>query len=66
MALEEQGQAQELKGKAGVVNFFTIGSSRSRFPGRIFYFFILDTCEDIHEESWNIFRTLVTKQMAID
>jgi hypothetical protein len=45
---------------------YRMGKFRSRFPGRIFYYFLLDTCEDIHERSWAVFRDLITKQMTLD
>ncbi|GGB24304.1 tetratricopeptide repeat protein [Puia dinghuensis] len=57
MSLEDQGE--EMKGEPGKVNFYTPSIIRTRFPGRIFYLFLLDTCEDIHEVSWNTFKEVV-------
>ena len=64
MALEEH--AEDLKGEPGKLQFYSVGLTRNRFSGRLFYFFLLDTCEDIHEKSWNVFRELLTKQMVIE
>ena len=63
LALEEQ--PQEIKGDPGKVAFYRMGMTRTRFPGRIFYLLILDTCEDIHEGSWNAFQQFVAN-MRLD
>jgi hypothetical protein len=64
--LEQQEQTEELKGKPGELQFMKMNFVRNRFPGRIFYFFILDTCEDIYKVSWNTFRAMMAKQMVLD
>lgn len=64
LALENQ--VEDLKGKAGGVQYYLLQPVRNRFPGKIFYFFVLDTCEDIHAASWDVFRNLVTHQMIIE
>jgi hypothetical protein len=66
LALEQQEQTEELKGKPGELQFMKMNFVRNRFPGRIFYFFILDTCEDIYQVSWNTFRAMMAKQMVLD
>ncbi|HTR30596.1 MAG TPA: hypothetical protein VMH27_15090 [Puia sp.] len=66
LALEEDQLPVKLKEEAGKLNFFTMGVMRTRFPDRIFYFFLLDSCEDIREESWNGFQQFLTRQVVLD
>lgn len=40
------------------MEFLRMGMTRTRFPEKIFYLFVPDTCEDIHEGSWNTFRQI--------
>jgi hypothetical protein len=63
--LSLEDQASELGGEPGKMNFYTQGIIRMRMPGKIFYFFILDTCNDIHQESWDTFQRLI-KGMKLD
>ena len=63
LALEDQ--AEEIKSESGKLEFHTLNIIRTRFPDRIFYLLILDTCEDIYEQSWNTFRGFV-KNMRLD
>ena len=65
LALEDEDETEELKGEPGKLSFYGVDLTRTRFTGRIFYFLILDTCEDIHEESWTTFRRLI-KEMKLD
>ena len=39
---------------------------RNRFQGRLFYFFLLDTCEDIHTASWKTFMELLKDELVIE
>lgn len=57
LALEDQTRA--FKGEAGKIQFYTLNQTRTRLPGRIFYIWVLDTCEDIHEGSWATFQQLM-------
>lgn len=53
-------------GEAGKNNYYSSPESNDRFKGRIFYSFMLDTCEDIHEESLAIFKNLFEKLTVIE
>jgi tetratricopeptide (TPR) repeat protein len=66
LALENDEVPVDINSEPGKLNFFTLGAIRSRFPERIFYFFVLDTCEDIREESWKSFEQLITHQLVLD
>ena len=54
------------KGGNGEMNVYSPGQQRKRFPGRIFYVLLLDTCADIHDPSFDIFRRLVRDQLVIE
>jgi hypothetical protein len=53
-------------GKADQLNYYTAQDSQNRFKGRIFYLIMLDTCEDIHDQSLAIFKTLFSNQIIIE
>jgi len=53
-------------GDKGKVNYYRAGNSYNRFKGKIFYLIMLDTCEDIFEQSSSIFKTLFDDQMIIE
>jgi tetratricopeptide (TPR) repeat protein len=53
-------------GTSGKVNFYMPVAQRTRFPGRIFYMFMLDTCEDIHDASYAVFSKLIQDQLVIE
>jgi hypothetical protein len=48
------------------IKYYEASSSKNRFKGKIFYAILLDTCEDIHEQSLRIFKTLFNDQMVIE
>lgn len=50
----------------GEVHYYSLNGSRDRFKGRIFYAFMLDTCEDINKESFAVFKTLFEEQIIIE
>ncbi|MDD4969725.1 MAG: hypothetical protein PHT07_09900 [Paludibacter sp.] len=52
--------------ETGKVNFFTATGGKTRFKGRIFYTILLDTCEDIHDQSFEIFKTFFENQLVIE
>jgi len=54
------------KGTTDKVNFYTASDSKNRFKGNIFYVIMLDSCEDINEQSFTIFKTLFEKQIIIE
>ena len=54
--LDLEEDAGDVKGEPGKIEFLKLGMTRTRFPDRIFYLFVLDTCEDIHEGSWSAFQ----------
>lgn len=51
---------------AGQLTYFTAGQSKRRFDGKIFYAFLLDSCEDIHEQSLEVFRSFMEKQLFVE
>jgi len=53
-------------GQAGKVNYYMPAAQRTRFQGKIFYILLLDTCEDIHETSYAVFRKLIQEQLVIE
>ncbi|MFA6260952.1 MAG: hypothetical protein WC760_05760 [Bacteroidia bacterium] len=53
-------------GEPGQVAYYRASTSKDRFKGRIFYIFMLDTSEDIDEESLAIFNTLINEQIIIE
>jgi hypothetical protein len=57
MAVEEQ--PEEIGGEPGKLEILRLNVVHNRFPGRVFYLFLLDTCEEIHEESWKTFQRLI-------
>jgi len=61
-----ENHASEIRGTPGRLEFYTLGAVRSRFPGRIFYFFVLDTCGDIYKRSWDDFSRLITNVLILD
>ena len=48
------------------VKFYTAADSKDRFKGKIFYAIMLDSCEDIHEQSLSVFKTLFENQIIIE
>lgn len=54
------------KGNAGEVTYYTASDSKDRFKGKIFYAIMLDSCEDINEQSLAIFKTLFNNQIIIE
>jgi hypothetical protein len=54
------------EGNTQEVMYYTASDSKDRFKGKIFYVLMLDSCEDIHEQSLTIFRTLFDSQIIIE
>lgn len=54
------------KGNAGKVTYYRASDSQDRFEGKIFYAILLDSCEDIHDQSFSIFKSLFDNQMIIE
>jgi len=52
--------------KKDEVSYFTILGSKNRFHGKILYAIMLDSCEDIHDDSLAAFKELFEKQMLIE
>ena len=50
----------------GKTNYVKPVSQKGRFRGRIFYVLILDTCEEIHQESLEVFKKTFGQQLTID
>jgi tetratricopeptide (TPR) repeat protein len=64
MALENY--AEELSTSPGETSVLHPTATKTRFKGEIFYCFVLDTCEDIHDKTWEIFKQLITQQTIIE
>ncbi|HSD06245.1 hypothetical protein [Flavobacterium sp.] len=54
------------KGIPGQVNYYRATDSQDRFKGKMFYLIMLDSCEDIHEQSLAVFKTLFNSQIIIE
>jgi hypothetical protein len=50
----------------GQVKYYLASSIKDRFKGKIFYAILLDTCEDIHDQSLAIFKTFFNEQLIIE
>lgn len=53
-------------GDSGKVNYYRATNSKGRFKGKIFYAFLLDTCEDIHEQSLAVFKAFIEEQVVLE
>ena len=53
-------------GKSGQTTFYTTPDYKSRFKGKIFYAILLDSCENIHDQSLAIFKALFENQIIIE
>jgi hypothetical protein len=53
------------KGKKELT-YYTPHDSKNRFKGKIFYGIMLDSCEDIHEESLTVFKQIFENQIVIE
>lgn len=54
------------KVNADEVTYYTASDSKDRFQGKIFYTIMLDSCEDIHDQSFSIFKSLFDNQIIIE
>lgn len=54
------------KGNSDQVTYYTASNSKDRFKGKIFYAIMLDSCEDINEQSLTIFKRLFNNQIIIE
>ncbi|WEK21059.1 MAG: hypothetical protein P0Y49_07890 [Candidatus Pedobacter colombiensis] len=63
--LLEQPTILQTKGN-GQLTYFKANQSKNRFAGKIFYTFLLDSCEDIHEQSLVTFKSFIEKQLFIE
>ncbi len=54
------------KGNSTEVTYYRPTESQDRFEGKIFYAIMLDSCEDINEQSLAIFKTLFNSQLIIE
>ena len=48
------------------INYYRASDSKDRFKGKIFYLIMLDTCEDIYQQSFSIFKSLFENQIIIE
>jgi len=54
------------QGNSDQVTYYTASNSKDRFRGKIFYAIMLDSCEDINEQSLLIFKQLFNSQIIIE
>jgi hypothetical protein len=54
------------KSQSGKMAFYRPGPVQARFPGRIFYVILLDSCEDIFEKSSTLFKEMFEKNIRIE
>ena len=52
--------------KPGQITYYRATESNDRFKGKIFYAIMLDSCEDINEQSLSIFKTFFDNQIIIE
>jgi tetratricopeptide (TPR) repeat protein len=62
----EEPQNLPSSGEKERPNFYRPSQERTRFSGKIFYVLLLDTCEDIHDASYAVFRKLIQEQLVIE
>ncbi|MCK5741556.1 MAG: hypothetical protein KAH48_05010 [Chlorobi bacterium] len=48
------------------MKYYRASSSYNRLPGKLYYVLILDTCEDIYEDSFKIFKQQFESQIIIE
>jgi hypothetical protein len=51
---------------SGQMQAYRAQRSMKRFTGKIFYIIMLDSCEDIHEQSYSIFKDFFDNQLIIE
>lgn len=54
------------QGKKDDVTHYRASDSNNRFKGKIFYAIMLDSCEDIHDQTLAIFKNLFDNQITIE
>jgi hypothetical protein len=65
LLLEEPVEIKS-SGKKKKVQYYRAGSSKDRFNSRIFYAVMLDTCEDIYDESFSLFKHFFDNNIIIE
>lgn len=54
------------KGTTNELTFYKAGESKNRFGGTIYYAIMLDTCEDIYDEAYKLFKETFEKHIFIE
>jgi hypothetical protein len=54
------------QGAKGKANYYQAPDPKNRFQNKLFYIFILDSCEEIHESSLAVFKDFFEKQILIE
>lgn len=54
------------KNDSGKITYYTVSDNKNRFKGRIFYMIMLDTCEDIYDQSSTVFKSFFNNQLVIE
>jgi tetratricopeptide (TPR) repeat protein len=52
--------------KSDELIFYKVSQSKDRFDGVIFYAIMLDTCEDIYDQAFKVFKSLFYQQINIE
>jgi hypothetical protein len=54
------------KGNNQEISYYKSSDTKNRFEGKIFYTIILDTCEDIHDQSIAVLKEFFNNQLIIE
>jgi tetratricopeptide (TPR) repeat protein len=54
------------EGNSEELTFYTASESYDRFEGKIFYAILLDSCEDIHKNTFAVFKEFFEKYLIIE
>jgi tetratricopeptide (TPR) repeat protein len=54
------------QGESNKMTFYKAGDSKDRFDGQIYYAVMLDACEDIYDEAYELFKETFEKQIIIE
>jgi hypothetical protein len=54
------------KGESDKTTIYRPGKSMDRFDGVIYYAIMLDVCEDIYSDAYDLFKEVFEKQIMIE
>ncbi len=64
--LLEEAIGLPINDEAGKMEYYSANASKGRFAGKIYYVFILDTCEDIYDRSFELFKKMFERDTIIE